>query len=217
MKKIMFLIFILFIPTSIYAHQQKQILNGITIVLDAGHGGMDKGASNQNVDEATLNLVIVQKLEDKLNELGCKIVLTRENEGDLSSGVKFNKSEDMKKRIQIINDEKNDLFISVHMNQFQDSSVKGIHVFYNPTSNQAFEFATFIQKEINEQLNQEKEMKKADFYILNKSRIPGILIECGFLSNVEDRNHLIDENYQNKLVDCMVKGIIKYFEYKKMI
>ena len=66
-------------------------------------------------------------------------------------------------------------------------------------------------------MNQVKEIKKGDFFILNQSRIPGILIECGFLSNEEDRNHLLDEKYQNKMVKCLVDGMIQYFENKNII
>ena len=217
MKKIIIFILLFLIPTTIIAHNNKQVLKGITIVIDAGHGGMDKGTSSQNVEEAPLNLIITKKLEKELLQLGCNVVLTRKDENDLSSSNRFSKSEDMKERIRIINDEKNDIFISIHMNQFQNPTVKGLHVFYNPASNQSLEFASIMQKEVNQQLKQNKQMKKGDFYILNKTRIPGILIECGFLSNNEDRNHLLDEKYQDKIVNCFIKGIIQYFENKNII
>ena len=217
MKKILALLLLLFIPTTLYAHQTKQIFKGVTIVLDAGHGGMDKGTSYQEVKESEINLMIVKKLEKELSELGCNVVLTRKDENDLSNSIKFNKTEDMKERIRIINDEKNDLYISVHINQFNNSTVKGIHVFYNPKMTQSYELASIIQTEVNQQLNQVKEIKKGDFFILNQSRIPGILIECGFLSNEEDRNHLLDEKYQNKMVKCLVDGMIQYFENKNII
>ena len=216
MKKIIIFIILFLIPTTILAHN-NQLLKGITIVIDAGHGGMDKGASTQNIEEAPLNLIITKKLEKELLKLGCNVVLTRKDDEDLSNTSHFSKSEDMKERIRIINDEKNDLFISIHMNQFQNPTVKGLHVFYNPSSNQSLEFASIIQKEINKQLKQDKQIKKGDFYILNKTRIPGILIECGFLSNNEDRNHLLDEKYQDKMIDCFIKGMIQYFEDKNII
>ena len=216
MKKIIIFIILFLIPTTILAHN-NQLLKGITIVIDAGHGGMDKGASTQNVEEAPLNLIITKNLEKELLKLGCNVVLTRIDDDDLSNTFHFSKSEDMKERIRIINDEKNDLFISIHMNQFQNPTVKGLHVFYNPSSNQSLEFASIIQKEINKQLKQDKQIKKGDFYILNKTRIPGILIECGFLSNNEDRYHLLDEKYQDKMIDCFIKGMIQYFENKNII
>lgn len=217
MKKIIIIILIFLIPTTILAYNENQLLKGITIVIDAGHGGMDKGASSQNVEEAPLNLIITKKLEKELSKLGCNVVLTRKDNEDLSNTSLFSKREDMKERIRIINDEKNDIFISIHMNQFQNTTVKGLHVFYNPSNNQSLEFASIIQKEVNEQLKQNKQIKKGDFYILNKTRIPGILIECGFLSNNEDRNNLLDEKYQDKMIDCFIKGMIQYFENKNII
>lgn len=217
MKKIIIIILLFLIPTTILAYNENQLLKGITIVIDAGHGGMDKGASSQNVEEAPLNLIITKKLEKELLKLGCNVVLTRKDNEDLSNTSHFSKHEDMKERIRIINDEKNDIFISIHMNQFQNPTVKGLHVFYNPSNNQSLEFASIIQKEVNEQLKQNKQIKKGDFYILNKTRIPGILIECGFLSNNEDRKHLLDEKYQDKMIDCFIKGMIQYFENKNII
>lgn len=217
MKKIFILILLFLIPTTIIAHNNQQLLKGITIVIDAGHGGMDKGTIAQNIEEAPLNLIITKKLEKELLKLGCNVVLTRKDEKHLSKSSRFSKNEDMKERIRIINDEKNDIFISIHMNQFQNPTVKGLHVFYNPSSKQSLEFATIIQNEINQQLKQNKQIKKGDFYILNKARIPGILIECGFLSNEEDRKHLLDEKHQDKLVNCFIRGMIQYFEYKNII
>lgn len=217
MKKIIILILLFIIPTTIIAHNNKQLLKGITIVIDAGHGGMDKGTSSQNIEEAPLNLIITKKLENELLKLGCNVVLTRKDDNDLSNALRFSKREDMKERIRIINDEKNDVFISIHMNQFQNPTVKGIHVFYNASSNQSLELATIIQNEVNQQFKQNKQIKKGDFYILNKTRIPGILIECGFLSNDEDRNNLLDEKYQDKLVNSFIKGMIQYFENKNIL
>ena len=215
MKKILLIILLFIIPTTIHAYKQKQLLSGITIVLDAGHGGMDKGASIY-IDEAPLNLVITKKLEKELLKLGCNVNLTRKDENHLSS-IKFDKKEDMKERIKRINDEKNDFFISIHMNQFQDKSVKGFHVFYNPSSQQSLELATIIQNKTNQSLNQNKQIKKGDFYIINKSRIPGVLIECGFLSNDEDRKNLLDEKYQNKMIDCIVESLVDYFKNQNII
>lgn len=215
----MFLIImiLLFIPGSIYAYHQNHILDGITIVLDAGHGGMDKGASYMDVDEAPINLIITKKLETELKKLGSNVVLTRKDEQDLSDNAKNRKKEDMKERVRIINDEKNDLFISIHMNKFQNTSVKGLHVFYKGDSNQSIELAQMIQMNVNTNLKQDKQTKRGDFYILNHSRITGVLIECGFLSNDENRKKLLEEAYQKLLVESIVKGIIQYFNEKGMV
>ena len=102
MKKIIIFLLLFLIPTTILAHNNHKLLKGITIVIDAGHGGMDKGASTQNIEEAPLNLIITKKLEKELLKLGCNVNLTRKDENHLSS-IKFDKKEDMKERIKRIN------------------------------------------------------------------------------------------------------------------
>ena len=212
-KYILFL-FILFIPFSIHSINKSEILSGIVFVLDAGHGGFDQGASVLNVYEAELNLIITQKLEKKLTSLGSHVIMTRTTNEDLSSS--HSKSEDMKNRINLINDEKSDLFISIHINKFQNENVHGIHVFHQ-NNNNSIELATLIQNNINNKLNQKKEIKYGNFYILNNARINGVLIECGFLSNESDRKNLLNEEYQNKIVDCIVDSIIEYYKKQNII
>ena len=214
LKYILILFIILLIPFSIYSVNKNNSLNGIVIVLDAGHGGFDKGASYQNVIEADLNLIITKKLEKKLTQLGSQVILTRNTNEDLSSS--HSKKEDMKNRINIINDEKSDLFISIHMNIFQDSQVHGIHVFHQKNNN-SIQLATILQNNINYNLNQTKEIKPGNFYILNNARIDGVLIECGFLSNELDRKQLLNEEYQNRIINCIVESIITYYQNQNII
>ena len=218
MKKIRWILIpllalLLFIPSYVKTIQQGRLLSGVTIVLDSGHGGKDLGASEQGVDEAPLNLAIVKKLETKLKTLGCTVILTRKDENDLASATATNrKKEDMNKRIAIINDEKNDLFISIHMNKYQSESVEGFHVFYKDGTSKLL--ASYIQENANVALEQDKMITKGNFFILNESRIQGVLIECGFLSNPSDRKNLINESYQNKIVECIADSIIDYFDSK---
>ena len=218
MKKIRWILIpllalLLFIPSYVKTIQQGRLLSGVTIVLDSGHGGKDLGASEQGVDEAPLNLAIVKKLETKLKTLGCTVILTRKDENDLASATATNrKKEDMNKRIAIINDEKNDLFISIHMNKYQSESVEVFHVFYKDGTSKLL--ASYIQENANVALEQDKMITKGNFFILNESRIQGVLIECGFLSNPSDRKNLINESYQNKIVECIADSIIDYFDSK---
>lgn len=212
---ILFLALLLFIPSYVKTIQQGKLLSGVTVVLDSGHGGKDLGASDGGVDEAPLNLAITKKLEAKLKSLGCQVILTRKDENDLASITAVNrKKEDMNKRISIINDEKNDLFISIHMNKYQSEDVKGFHVFYKDDASKML--ASYIQEKGNVVLEQDKTITKGNFFILNESRIQGVLIECGFLSNPDDRKKLTSENYQNKIVDCIADSLVDYFESKGM-
>lgn len=213
-----FIIFMIMIPAYVYSEKKHKILNGIRVVLDSGHGGKDMGASYAGIDEAPLNLVIVKKIEKRLNELGCKVVLTRFDENDLAQETLLNrKKEDMKNRLTIINDEKNDLFLSIHMNKFQDDTVQGFHVFYASENDASKELASFIQNNANIHLSQNKEIKRGDFYLLNNAHTYGVLIECGFLSNQIDRKNIQKDKYQDKLVECIVQGVVEYFENKGYI
>jgi len=183
-------------------------------VLDSGHGGFDQGASYQNIIESDLNLIITKKLEKKLIQLGSEVILTRKDHEDLSNN--HIKKEDMKKRIEIINNEKNDLLISIHMNSYQNNQVHGFHVFHQ-NNEDSIQLANIIQNDMNQQLNQNKEIKPGNFYILKYARITGVLIECGFLSNQTDRNQLLNEEYQNKIVNSLINSIIKYYQNKNII
>lgn len=182
------------------------------IVIDPGHGGMDIGASNKslNLKESDINLKISQKLKETFLSNGYNVILTRESDeglyGDISKG---HKRRDMKKRMSIINNIENALVISIHLNSCPYTYRKGAIVFYKNKDVISKEFATSIQKELNSTLyNREKEkIKVGDFYILNKSKHPSILIECGFLSNIEEATNLSSNKYLNKLANCIYEGI----------
>ncbi len=194
------------------------MLAGITIAIDSGHGGNDQGASFQDVYEAPLNLEIAKKIEKKLVDMGATIIMTRTDEKDLvNENVLNRKKEDMKKRMEIINDEKNDLMISIHMNKYTSEDVHGIHVFYSDQITSSKEIASLLQNAINQQFSQNKSIKKQDFYLLRNAMIPSVLIECGFLSNASDRNNLQKESYQNQIAECIVQGITAYYQTKGFV
>jgi len=117
--------------SSMVLSRSNQAYQGVSVVLDAGHGGKDKGAQFDGVYESEINLKLVQLLKEGLEEVGMHVILTRENEKDLSEDGAFSrKSSDMKNRIKIINQDEVDLYISVHMNSFVDSNVHGSSIFY---------------------------------------------------------------------------------------
>lgn len=188
-------------------------LSGMVIVLDAGHGGKDLGAKEDGVDEAGINLKIVNKLADLLEEAGVNVVLTRKDDQDLSSkGARNHKKEDMKKRVMIINDEKCDLFVSIHLNSYGDSSVQGAQVFYQKDKAESESLAYYVQEALKNTLQSKMEIKKGNYYILNKTRIPGILVECGFISNDVERKRLNSDGYQQQVAEVIFSGILQYFD-----
>lgn len=184
---------------------------GIVIALDAGHGGFDSGARFSGIEESGINLSIAKKLKSQLEQLGMKVILTREDDNDLADAdAKVRKRQDMKRRIEIINKKEVDLFISIHLNSFADKSVKGAQIFYNKKNKDSLQFAKFIQKEVSEVSDSDMLIKNGDYYILNQSKKIGVLLECGFLSNPIERKKLNSGSYQDKLARSIKKGIMEF-------
>lgn len=186
---------------------------GIVVVLDSGHGGKDDGARNSGVKEQDLNLKITLKLKEQLEGLGMKVILTREDGNDLASADASNrKKEDMLNRVNIINQKKVDFFISVHMNAYADSTVKGSQIFYDKGDEDSHLFASKIQEQIVKVTNSKMEVKTGDYYILKNSNKIGILLECGFISNAEDRENLSDSAYQEELCKAIKQGMMDFLK-----
>ncbi len=194
------------VPSSLY-----------TVVLDAGHGGIDGGSMGKSgVYERDINLSVTKKIKTLLNTLNIAVVETRTTEeglyGVFASGFK---QKDMKERQKIIKNSGADLVVSVHMNYFSDPSAKGAQVFYKPNSaisqTLAKKMQTLFQKNL---FYARKEPAKGDFYILTCSDKPGVLVECGYLSNPQEEALLITEEYQNKVAYQIFCGIVSFFDLK---
>jgi len=188
---------------------------GITVVLDAGHGGIDGGVTgvNTGVKESDLNLAVVRKIEKCLTDAGINVVLTRKTDGGLYGiAVGSFKSRDMKKRKEIIEKAKPNVVISIHMNKFPVSTRRGAQVFYKNTSSSGKALANNVQNALNdiEEAVRSFSPLSGDYYILNCTEYPSIIVECGFLSNAEDEKLLSDDVYQEKLAYTIFKGIISY-------
>ena len=187
------------------------------VVIDAGHGGRDVGVVgvNSNVSEAEINLLITQTLKSKLEDLNVKVVLTRKNADGLydNNATNFKRS-DMEKRKKIINDTSPNLVVSIHCNRFPSAERRGAQVFFNNFSDDGKKLAYLVQKNLNvlneEHINRQFSPLKGDYYVLNCSKFPSCIVECGFLSNPEDDRLLNDENYRNKLADAILFGIMSY-------
>ena len=188
--------------------------NGITVVIDAGHGGIDGGVvgKNSGVKESEINLKIAKMLGSSLSRKGYNCVLTRKDGNGLYQiGAKSKKLSDMQKRKEIINSSSADLMISIHQNYFSSSSVKGAQVFFAQNNEKSGTYAGIFQTEFNAFCSQNKQAKLADYYVLQCSIIPSILVECGFLSNAEDEKNLTTPSYREKLVEMMATTVDKIF------
>lgn len=189
--------------------------NVIKVVLDAGHGGIDSGVSgvSTGVKESELNLSYVKNIEKYLQNAGMSVVLTRtSNAGLYGVATKNRKRKDMEKRKQIINEAQPNLVLSIHMNKYSMSTRRGAQVFYKKGDEYAKLLAQSIQNELNgmEESSRECSVLTGDYYILNCSEFPSVIIECGFLSNIEDERLLIDKNYQDKLSYTIFRGIVSF-------
>ncbi|MBQ4648809.1 MAG: N-acetylmuramoyl-L-alanine amidase [Clostridia bacterium] len=186
-----------------------------TIIIDAGHGGKDPGAIANNLIEKDINLSVAQKLESFLSLSGYNVIMTRNEDALLSSGqsdVNF-KRDDLKQRLNIIEQTENCIFVSIHMNKFSESAAKGLQTFYSSNNIESQKLATVIQeyaKILDPENKREIKPDNGNIYILEHSQKPSVLIECGFLSNSDDAAKLKTEKYQQELAYVIFGGITKY-------
>lgn len=183
---------------------------GKTVVIDAGHGGADGGVvgKTSGVKESDINLAVAKKLEKALIENGYDVILTRENNDGLYKPSASNKKlSDMQARRDKINKIKPDLVLSIHQNSYPLSSVKGAQVFYPEQSAATAEQAGIMQNALNSVLGGARTQKSGDYYILNCTEYPSLIVECGFLSNAEEEALLVSAAYQDKLAYAIYNGI----------
>jgi len=183
---------------------------GLTVVLDAGHGGVDGGVSGRatGTKESDINLAVTRALRDFLTKAGYKVVLTRKNSEGLYSAFDRNKKlADMQKRSDIIAEAKPDLVVSIHQNFYPLRSVHGPQVFFSPDAETSREYALVIQGILNAGAGTERVPMKGDYYILQCSEYPSVLVECGFLSNPEEEALLVSAKYQQKMAYLIFSGI----------
>lgn len=211
------LLFIFIIACSLSFNKAKNVskempLNGKTIIIDPGHGGKDPGTSHKDILEKNINLQISKILKKDLLSNGAKVILTREDDYDLSSpNVYERKKSDFNNRINLINNY-GDLYLSIHLNYLTDKKYFGGQVFYDQNNK---ELALIIQESFNKILKSNREIKHIpDLYMYKRLNIPGVLIECGFLSNSNERELLVNEDYQKKISFVITSAIKNYYSSK---
>jgi len=193
-------------------------LSGKTIVVDAGHGGVDGGAvSKRGAVEKDLNLAIALYLRDYLQQAGALVIMTREDDRDLADegtrGFSRRKTEDLMRRVELIRREKPDLVVSIHMNSIPSPRWHGAQTFYYPNHPDNAELAALIQDEIRRNLeNTNRSAGKANEVFLLKAieDIPSVLVEVGFLSNPQEAGRLTDPEYQRAAAASIYQGILRY-------
>lgn len=176
-----------------------------TVVIDAGHGGVDGGATScTGVLESQFNLEIATKLNDLMHLLGIKTCMIRDTDCSIytqGETIVQKKISDLRERARIVNSIEDCVLISIHQNHFSDSKYSGAQVFYPPTTGSR-ELSNKLQDNIKNTLNpgSHRGIKKADgIYLMQHINCPGALIECGFLSNPQEEYMLRTQDYQKKM------------------
>ena len=198
-----------------------------TIVLDAGHGGIDSGTSSDDktIFEKDINLAITLKLKELIESSGGLVILTRDDDSSLyeESGNKTTRqkyNENLKNRKKIADKSNADMFISIHLNYFTQSKYYGAQTFYPESNKDGKALASCIQdefKRVVDNSNNRVIKSRNDLYLLKDCKIPSALIECGFLSNEKEAKLLNDEEYQEKIAWAIYSGIQKYFDENENI
>lgn len=195
-------------------------IRSAVVVIDAGHGGRDPGASGRSgLTEEEVNLKIALKLRRLIEQGGGTAIMIREDDSGLytegGNGQETRKSEDLRNRHTLINSCGADILISIHMNSFPQSRYYGAQTFYMKNDDKSRKLAESIQNEaikVLDRRNNRKAKAIDSVYILKNNNMPGALIECGFLSNNEEERLLNNEHYQEKVAWSIFVGIVKYLE-----
>jgi N-acetylmuramoyl-L-alanine amidase len=194
----------------------------ITVVIDAGHGGVDGGVvgTNTGVLEREINLLMAKELKKQLENAGFNAVMTRTTKYALYDEAKGGfKREDFERRKRIIEESNATLVVSLHCNKFSDRSRRGAQVFYDCDNESSKAYAKELQSVINETVNAKYAGRafsalSGDYYILKCTTVPSVIIECGFLSNAEDERLLNDEAFRAELSYQIMTGTIRYLMIK---
>lgn len=192
--------------------------SNITIVLDAGHGGEDGGCEGNGLVEKDLNLDIALTVASLLREQGVNVVLTRDTDillYDRNSDYQGKKkAQDVRKRLEIAQNQENPVLVSIHMNYFAETKYSGLQVWYSKNDSRSKALANFIQSNVKNTLqqNNKRTIKEAtsSIFLLHNATFPAVLIECGFLSNPDEAHALGDAEYRHQLANVIFKSIMDY-------
>lgn len=196
--------------------ENKSLENRGCVIIDAGHGGIDGGATScTGVLESKLNLEVALRTNDMLHLLGVKTRMIRTDDISIyteGQTIAAKKMSDLKERVRIVNETDDAILVSIHMNRFSQNQYHGPQVFYSGTDGSK-ELAERMQKALKEcaDPDSKRNIKKADgIYLMEHIKKCGILIECGFLSNPEEEAKLRSAEYQKKLSCVVAVTVMSY-------
>ena len=168
-----------------------------TVVIDAGHGGKDKGAYWGGVRESQLTLQVAQRLEQLLKRKGMKTAMTRRSDVFVSLGS----------RVAVANRYRSSVFVSIHFNACTDRRYRGVETFYGGPAGR--KLAQPIQSRLAARLKTtNRGIKQRSFKVLRLTSSPAVLVECGFLSNTAERGRCKTAGYQQTAAQAICDGIM---------
>lgn len=193
------------------------------IAIDAGHGGIDPGATGKlKKTENEINLAIALKLRKLIEQNGGIVILTREDRGGLytekTPTVREKKNEDLRNRKLLVNKSEPDIFISIHLNSFPEKQYYGAQTFYKKGCTKSENLANIVQESLRNSLDKENKRQpqpRDTLYLIREVEKPSVLIECGFLSNANEEKLLNKSKYQEQIAWGIYTGIVNYFNETK--
>lgn len=217
-KSIVLVVLCLFVFSMQIISAQSLPLQDTIIMVDAGHGGRDSGTYYGDILEKDINLEIAKELEKELTKYGAIVYMTRKRDVDLSSIYDSAKKRgDLYRRLLLIKEKKCDLYISIHINWYDDNTLRGAEVLYNSINKENKVLAQSIMNRFKKELDSNRNIKTTDLYMYRNTTTPGVLVECGYLSNPTERKLLQKEEYQKRLAKTIIKGIIDFMRKENKV
>ena len=191
------------------------------VLTNSPHGGFDGGASAADgTVEKDINLSISQKICAMLRFNGYNVIMTRESdtgtEDDESEAIAKRKKSDLSNRLQMMKENPDAIYVSIHLNKFTTSAANGAQVFYTKNYKEALYLAQSVQQSIVTLVQPEntRVVKQGtdSTYLLKNAAVPAIIVECGFLSNNSELEKLKNDDYQSQMAFAIVGGIMDYLQ-----
>lgn len=177
-------------------------LSDKSIVIDPGHGGEDLGEMRDNIVEKEVNLIISRYIYNMLENIGCKVFLTRHED----------KSIPLSERVDFINSKRPDFYISIHQNSFMLPGVNGVEAYCYEKDREAFELGKIICEEISCLAGvKNRGIRYGDYYLLRECKVSGLIIECMYITGNKDIEKF-SEHYYRLIGEAIFKGICRYYE-----
>lgn len=190
------------------------------VVLDPGHGGVDGGAQSNGVTEKDVNLSIAKKVRELCLLFGFEVRMTRQEDVSIhdqgKTTIRAQKNSDLNNRLKIMTQDPGAVVVSIHLNKFPQSRVRGAQVFYAPKSQGSELLAQTIQDNFKTLLqpDNDRQIKKADsslFLLYNNTVTPAVLVECGFISNPDEAALLASEDYQDQVAFAICWSLLQFY------